>query len=437
MYRVISLFSGCGGLDIGFQDAGFAIVYACDVDHAAVDCYARNVGDHVHKRDVRTDAFSKDIDSLSECDIVLGGFPCQGFSKAGPKRADDDRNQLYQEMLTAVHRLRPRIFIAENVDGMRQYYRGSYVRKIQEDFDAVGYRVEYRVLNAAAFGLPQHRRRIFFAGIRKGQGPRFRWPKPTHGARSRNGETRLCYEEYRSQSLTTDGMEVLTPVRTIRDAIGELPELGDAPPDHTVTASWPQKYGRIMQRIGPGQKLCNVRNGATSVKTWHIPEAFGPVTPNQSLILDTIARHRRHKKYGRRPNGNPIPIAEIGRLTLLVDVDQELHSLARHGYVKDVGDGHYDLQGAMFCSGIFKRPLWDEPSPTVLTNFHNPRYFLHPEKDRPFSLRECARLQGFPDDFVFESSTVTLIDGYRLVGNAVPPPVGSLFATACRQVLAV
>ncbi len=106
-------------------------------------------------------------------------------------------------------------------------------------------------------------------------------------------------------------------------------------------------------------------------------------------------------------------------------------SLISKGYLK-AKDGKYDLKGAMFCSGIFKRPRWQEPSPTVLTNFHNPRYFLHPLENRPFSLRECARLQGFPDTFLFTGcdSKVDLKSGYRLVGNAVPPPLSRLFAAA-------
>ncbi len=101
------------------------------------------------------------------------------------------------------------------------------------------------------------------------------------------------------------------------------------------------------------------------------------------------------------------------------------------GYLKEI-DGKHDLKGAMFCSGLFKRPCWDEPSPTVLTNFYNPRYFLHPLKNRPFTLRECARLQSFPDDFRFldDTGAVDLVSGYRLVGNAVPPLVSRAFADA-------
>jgi DNA (cytosine-5)-methyltransferase 1 len=107
------------------------------------------------------------------------------------------------------------------------------------------------------------------------------------------------------------------------------------------------------------------------------------------------------------------------------------------GYLKHKNNG-VDLKGAMFCSGLFKRPKWDEPSPTILTNYCNPRYFLHPTEDRPFSLRECARLQGFPDSFIITNlDSVTLTAGYRLIGNAVPPPLAALLADSVQSFLDV
>jgi DNA (cytosine-5)-methyltransferase 1 len=224
---------------------------------------------------------------------------------------------------------------------------------------------------------------------------------------------------------------VLKKTRTIQDAIADLVELDDRIPDHQVTNDWPKKYEAVFKAIKQGQKLCNVRHAATSVYTWEIPEVFGEVTERERIILETISKYRRHKKYGEIPNGNPLPTDEIERLSTLSEVKTEIVSLISKGYLK-AKDGKYDLKGAMFCSGIFKRPRWEEPSPTVLTNFHNPRYFLHPLEDRPFSLRECARLQGFPDTFLFTGyeSKVDLKSGYRLVGNAVPPPLSRLFAAA-------
>jgi DNA (cytosine-5)-methyltransferase 1 len=205
-------------------------------------------------------------------------------------------------------------------------------------------------------------------------------------------------------------------------------------PDHLVADCWPRKYEHVFRRIGQGQKLCNVRHAESSVYTWEIPEVFGHTTERERTILETISRHRRHKRYGSIPNGNPLPGDEIERLAGLTGIGAELGSLLAKGFLKEIDeiDGKYDLKGAMFCSGLFKRPRWEDPSPTVLTNFYNPRYFLHPLEDRPFTLRECARLQSFPDDFHFldPAGAVDLIGGYRLVGNAVPPLVSRAFADA-------
>jgi DNA (cytosine-5)-methyltransferase 1 len=440
MRSVVSLFSGCGGLDLGFKEYAFDLTYACDIDPAALDCYARNIDRHVFLRDVASSEFHADIAAIGSADVVLGGFPCQGFSKAGPKKVSDTRNVLYREMKNAIAKLRPYLFIAENVDGLSQNFAGEYLKLILQDFKEIGYNVQYRILDATAFGLAQHRRRIFFVGIRLPSTYTFQWPSPTHEVKLRNGEFKVPEESIEQLPLfqwaSSNSTPVLEKTRTIQDAIVDLVELDEKIPDHQVTKDWPQKYEAVFKAIKEGQKLCNVRHASTSVYTWEIPEVFGEVTQRERFILKTISKYRRHKKYGDIANGNPLPIEEIERLSGLRQVQREITSLISKGYLKEK-DSKYDLKGAMFCSGIFKRPHWDEPSPTVLTNFHNPRYFLHPLKDRPFSLRECARLQGFPDTFVFTGfgSKVDLVSGYRLVGNAVPPPLSRLFAAAAWQFL--
>lgn len=439
MKSIVSLFCGCGGLDIGFKQSGFDLLYACDNDQAAVDCYARNVDRNVVLRDVTSAEFQADIAKLNHCDIVLGGFPCQGFSKAGPKKAEDVRNGLYLKMLEAINHLRPALFIAENVDGISQNFGGSYIQKIIQDFQAIGYGVEYRLLDAAAFGVPQHRRRIFFVGIRQPAQHQFPWPFPTHAVKTRSGEFKLPETNIEQLPLFNwsgnhHGKSLLPPPRTIGEAIAHLIEIDDRIPDHQVTYNWPKKYEKIFSAIKPGQKLCNVRHAPTSVYTWEIPEVFHPVTERERIILETISRHRRHKKYGNLPNGNPLSIKQIEQLSGLMEINREILCLMEKNYLKETQE-KYDLKGAMFCSGLFKRPLWSEPAPTVLTNFHNPRYFLHPLKNRPFSLRECATLQGFPQSFKFTNSEsqVNLVAGYRLVGNAVPPPLSIKLAAATLQ----
>ncbi len=438
MKKVVSLFSGCGGLDLGFKEQGFELIYACDSDPAAARCYANNIDSHIFVRDVTSNEFHSDITALGHCDVVLGGFPCQGFSKAGPKNEKDIRNTLYMEMKHAISVLRPDIFIAENVDGISQNFQGSYVERIIADFKHIHYHVEYRILDAVSFGLSQHRRRIFFVGVRQPASEDFEWPVPTHFLKRRNGEFKI--PEVRSLEQVSlwqlEARERLLPQKTltIKDAIGDLIQLDSTIPDHKVTGAWPQQYEAIFQTIKEGQKLCNVRYADTSVYTWQIPEVFGEVSESEQVILETIGKHRRHKKYGSIPNGNPLPINEIEHLSGLSGIEAELEALLLKDYLK-LKDGKYDLKGAMFCSGLFKRPKWDEPAPTVLTNFHSPRYFLHPLQNRPFSLRECARLQGFPDTFLFTETAheIDLVSGYRLVGNAVPPPLSRQFAVMVRQ----
>lgn len=439
--RVVSVFCGCGGLDLGFREEGFDLVYACDNDPAAVDAYARNVDPGAHLRDVTSTAFHDEVEQLGPCEIVLGGFPCQGFSKAGPKEQDDPRNLLYREMLHVVKRVSPLVFIAENVDGVAQNYGGEYPRRIRQDFAEIGYRVDYHILDAAAYGVAQHRRRVFFVGLAEELDHEFEWPLPTHRAKARNGEFKVAHDLTQLPLLASaspTATRQLSPTRTIEDAIGDLVHLDPSIPDHQIARKWPPKYEAIFRAIGPGQKLCNVRHAATSVYTWEIPEAFGQITLRERRILETIAKNRRHKRYGSIPNGNPLPEEEIAALSGISNIAGDLHSLLGRGYLKEKS-GEYDLKGAMFCSGLFKRPRWDEPSPTVLTVFHNPRYFLHPLRDRPFSLRECARLQGFPDEFVLTSreGNVDLVSGYRLVGNAVPPPLAAAVARSVKKILPV
>jgi len=431
---VVSLFVGCGGLDLGFKQEGFDLVYSCDNDPAAISVYKNNVDSRAYVRDVTTNSFHSDIRSIGKCDVVLGGFPCQGFSKAGPKKEDDIRNLLYVEMKSAIGVLQPKVIVAENVDGLSQNFKGKFLEKIINDFEDIGYSVKFRILNAINYGVPQYRRRIFFIGVRgSSNNSSFQWPVETHSSTERNGEFRI--QRYLDLLDPTE-FDHNSKAMTIRDAIYDIRKLSSQIPDHRVTNKWNADASKIMPHIGEGQKLCNVRFADSSVYTWNIPEVFGDVDDVDIRILETIGRNRRHKKYGNIPNGNPLPESIIRELGGFGGIKRRLNRLVKTGYLKEKNDG-YDLKGAMFCSGLFKRPKWDEPSPTVLTNFHNPRYFIHPERNSPFSLRECARLQGFPDDFLFtETGDVKELEaGYRLVGNAVAPPLSRSIAISVKKLI--
>lgn len=221
-FNLLSLFSGCGGLDLGFELAGlkavmgekaleifkskdefdryrhksiFHTVYANDNFKEANESYKINFRDNiiVHRKDIRK------IGSFPKANIVLGGFPCPGFSEAGPRLVDDERNFLYLQFIRCLMQSQPEIFVAENVKGMLTLGKGEVFRQIKQDFAASGYTVYHKLLNSRDYGVPQIRERVILVGVRKDLDFEYKFPKPTHG----HGEG-------------------LQPFVTLEDAIGDL-----------------------------------------------------------------------------------------------------------------------------------------------------------------------------------------------------------------------
>lgn len=177
--RIISLFSGAGGLDLGLIQAGHRIIWAIDIDKDAVATYRENIGDDIICGDI------KDIlpQELPDADVVVGGFPCQGFSQANRLRTvDDERNQLYKFFYNIIKEKQPKFFIAENVKGILSLGKGEFIKKIVADFETAGYQVLVRLVNMADYGVPQTRQRVIMVGQRRDVGDKFifRFPSPTH-----------------------------------------------------------------------------------------------------------------------------------------------------------------------------------------------------------------------------------------------------------------
>lgn len=183
--RVVSLFSGAGGLDLGFKMAGHEIIWANDLYEDAVETYKHNLGDHI----VCEDISKIDADEIPECDIIIGGFPCQGFSVANMKRHEsDERNALYKQLIRVIDAKKPKFFLAENVKGLTNLAKGTVFQMILSDFSALGYKVSYRVLNAADYGVPQTRQRVIIIGVRNDIDFEYIFPNPTN---SKDGEDGL------------------------------------------------------------------------------------------------------------------------------------------------------------------------------------------------------------------------------------------------------
>ena len=182
--NVVSLFSGAGGLDLGFVRAGHTIVWANDLYSDAVETYRVNLGNHIICEDIT----KVPSESIPDCDIVIGGFPCQGFSVANMKRSlNDSRNVLYRELLRVIHDKHPRFFLAENVKGILHFAKGEVFRTILEEMTNLGYKVKHRLFNAADYGVPQKRERVVIVGVRDDVDFEFRFPEPTHGKDEEHG----------------------------------------------------------------------------------------------------------------------------------------------------------------------------------------------------------------------------------------------------------
>lgn len=182
--EIISLFSGAGGLDLGLIQAGHRVIWANDIDKDAVETYKSNIGLHIVCEDIK----NIDLSTIPNGDVVVGGFPCQGFSLANLQRSiDDERNQLYKFFYHTIGLKKPKLFIAENVKGILSLGKGEVIKKIIYDFKKANYLTTPYLVNMANYGVPQTRQRVIIIGIREDLADQidFKFPTETH---NKNGD---------------------------------------------------------------------------------------------------------------------------------------------------------------------------------------------------------------------------------------------------------
>lgn len=302
----VSLFSGCGGSDAGLVEAGYKVVFANDTDAYARDVYLANL-----PRTRYRSAKVEEIESFPSGDLLVGCYPCQGFSEGGARNPKRRVNYLYRQFDRALRQIRPKAFIVENVPGlMRSNFRHLLKNQLVR-FRLAGYRVRYERLNAAAFGVPQDRWRLFLVGIRSDIDAQYRFPDPTHGP------------------------EASQPFKTIREALRDFPE-------------WPEG------------------------EYWSEPFHWYYMSRNRRREWDELSK----------------TVTSRARHTPLHPLSPPLRKV--------------------------KADHWE---------------WTHDGRRRRFSFREAAVLQGFPADFAFPDSG-NLRAKYRVIGNAVPPPLFRAVAEA-------
>lgn len=181
MTTVLDLFAGCGGLSLGFQRAGYTVLAGVDVDDVARKTYEHNIDApalDIDLSETSPEAFFERVPfGPDDIDVVCGGPPCKGYSYSGYRDPDDDRNALVYDFVDYVRYIRPSAFLMENVRGLLDMEGGSVVDGLVDEFRGIGYDADYRKLNAAEYGVPQSRKRVFVVGMSDGE-PEF--PEPTH-----------------------------------------------------------------------------------------------------------------------------------------------------------------------------------------------------------------------------------------------------------------
>ncbi len=384
--EVMDLFCGTGGFSKGFENSGaFRVDYGVDLLPVAVETFQMN-----HPQAVALAADIREIRLSTVADrtgfspggpsVIVGGPPCQGFSSIRPFRStyeDDPRNSLFEEFASYVNYFRPPVFVMENVVGLATHKKGSTIEQIQECFDSLGYVSDWRIVNAAHFGVPQKRERLVMIGAQSGIDILF--PSPTHAGEFKTigtkDRSRLLLPPLISDapSLFTSEESKLPEALTVMEAIGDLPPVaaGECISDYDLP---PQNDYQAARRMN-----------ATRLD-WHV------ATGHTKRMLDII----RH-------------------------AGSNITAIPQH----------------MISSGFsssYSRLDPDCPAVTLTVNFVHPasNKCIHPYQDRALTLREGARLQSFDDDFHFAGSRTQIS---KQIGNAVPPLLGQAIAESVIDML--
>lgn len=327
--KIVSFFAGAGGLDLGFEQAGFNVTWANEYDKDIWDTYERNHPNTTLDKRSITDIEAEEV---PDCDGIIGGPPCQSWSEAGAQRGiKDERGQLFFDFIRILEAKKPKFFLAENVSGMQHSRHADALNNIKEMFKEAGYDLYYKMLNAVDYGVAQDRKRVIFIGFRSDLNIEYSFPEPI-AFRER--------KELKDIILDLDGLAV--------------PALDKQKPNPEV------KILNHEYMIGGFSTMFMSRN---RVRAWDEP----------SFTIQAGGRHA------------------------------PIHPGAPK--MKNVGKDKF-----IFVEG-------------------------HEDKYRRLSVRECARIQGFPDNFEFMYKNVAA--GYKMIGNAVAVPFAKALALSIKNHLSL
>jgi len=369
--NTIDLFSGCGGMSLGFKWAGFNTLLASDIDENCEKTFNTNFPETPFICGDLADFQKKDFQKhiTKDVDVIIGGPPCQGFSLANKKRnkvSEDPRNNLFFEFVKTINWYNPKAFVMENVKGLLSMNSGQVIKQIVNEFENAGefgYDVKYQILKASDFGVPQSRERVIVLGFRK------------------------------DLELTPEfPVKKYAEAVTVNQAISDLPIIeaceGTQIQEYTVKPQ--NRYQEFIRK-----DASKVFNHIAMRHTKRLIERFKAIKNGKGL-LDVWDSH------GAVQRGNPTKKSTIK----FSQNNQRLHG--------------------------------DKPAPTIAASFQS--NFIHPQLHRNFTAREGARLQSFPDSFIFKGMRTKMswekgLSQYQQIGNAVPPLLAYEIALKVKSLL--
>lgn len=360
--KVIDLFAGCGGLSLGFIKDGYAVKKAVEFDASIAKTYKLNHPEvDVIVDDIRN-IDKSGVFKEGDADVIIGGPPCQGFSMAGARIRngfiDDSRNYLFKHYFNVVKTVKPKAFVMENVKGIMTMQDGKIFEEIVRIFsdakmlDGISYHINYRIVRAVEFGIPQKRERMIIVGTRNDINFNQLWEQT-------KVEILQDYPHY-------------FDIVTVEDAIGNLgTTTADGLIENPIPITNYQKYLATDK-----EKLTNHTQ-----------------TNHSKLAIDRMKRIKGGENY--------------------TSLEEQINSVH---------------------SGAYGRLCWNEQAPTITTRFDTPAggRFIHPVDNRTLSPREAARIQSFPDEFIFYGNKTSIC---KQIGNAVPPKISYFLARLIGNIL--
>lgn len=471
--RLVDIFSGCGGLSLGFKKVGFQIVAAVEIDPLAAASHFLNFHgplEHRTPAELARDVTTTEPDELVEeiaagtpvdeaVEVIIGGPPCQAFARVGraklrevldhPKAfKQDPRGNLYLRYIDYVERFQPLAILMENVPDVINYGGHNIAEETCEVLTAMGYICQYTLLNTVHYGVPQARERMFLLAYAKELGAEVVFPLPTHRyelPRGYEGSRQVALKHVLNGNGSVAQMPLLEqdpsfyvdppqPSRTLPAAVTAKDALGDLPPITTHLTGELRRGARHLNEFTPYRKG-DPSDYARSLRTWKGFESNGGVYDHTIRSLSD----RDFEIFRRMKPGDQYPEAFALALQILEERLNQFPNGDRPKKGSAVWKELYSRTVPPYDAGKFpnkwRKMAADEPARTLMAHLGKDSYsHIHYDshQSRTISVREAARLMSFPDGFRFVG---TMNPAFRQIGNAVPPLMAAALANVMKTAL--